>query len=157
LRILKSEVCYWPNRGYGDFGCEVTMDRAPWFENDSVFDQSCVKLADTDGSGTTDIVYLAVDGIRIYLNELAMDGPTPVFFRSLPLPTHRRLFELSIFWAAARRVCCGVPRYRAIPHNRSVTVVKQRHSPERPLPCRSGAKYKKCCGGSAAAAVNQAA
>ena len=70
VRIRNGEVCYWPNLGYGNFGRKVTMDHAPWFENDSVFDQSRVKLADTDGSGTTDIVYLASDGIRIYLNQL---------------------------------------------------------------------------------------
>ena len=45
------------------------MDNAPWFEDDGLFDQSRVKLTDTDGSGTTDILYLASDAIRVYLNE----------------------------------------------------------------------------------------
>jgi RHS repeat-associated protein len=69
VRIRNGEVCYWPNLGYGKFGPKVTMDNAPWFEDDGLFDQSRVKLADTDGSGTTDILYLASDGIRVYLNE----------------------------------------------------------------------------------------
>jgi RHS repeat-associated protein len=69
VRIRNGEVCYWPNLGYGEFGAKVSMDHAPWFEDDDLFEQSRVKLADTDGSGTTDIVYLASDGIRIYLNQ----------------------------------------------------------------------------------------
>lgn len=73
VRIRNGEVCYWPNLGYGRFGRKVTMDDAPWFEDEDLFDQSRIRLADTDGSGTTDIVYLASDGIRIYLN-LAGNG-----------------------------------------------------------------------------------
>jgi RHS repeat-associated protein len=69
VRIRNGEVCYWPNLGYGKFGPKVTMDNAPWFEDDDLFDQSRVKLSDTDGSGTTDILYLASDGVRIYLNQ----------------------------------------------------------------------------------------
>ena len=44
------------------------MENAPLFEDDDLFNQARVKLFDTDGSGTADIVYLASDGIRIYLN-----------------------------------------------------------------------------------------
>jgi RHS repeat-associated protein len=69
VRIRNGEVCYWPNRGYGRFGAKVTMDRAPWFEEPDLFEQRRIRLSDTDGSGTTDIVYLARDGVRIFLNE----------------------------------------------------------------------------------------
>jgi RHS repeat-associated protein len=69
VRIRAGEVCYWPNLGYGEFGPKVVMDNAPWFEDKDVFDQSRVRLSDTDGSGCTDIVYLASDGIEIYLNQ----------------------------------------------------------------------------------------
>jgi RHS repeat-associated protein len=69
VRIRNGEVCYWPNRGRGFFGHKLTMHNAPWFEENGVFDQSRVRLADTDGSGPTDIVYLAGDSIRIYLNQ----------------------------------------------------------------------------------------
>ena len=70
VRVRNGEVCYWPNLGYGKFGAKVSMDNAPWFEDDDLFNQARVKLFDTDGSGTADIVYLASDGIRIYLNQL---------------------------------------------------------------------------------------
>ena len=69
VRICKSEVCYWPNIGYGRFGAKVTMDNVPWFDDVESFDQRRVHLTDTDGSGPTDIVYLGRDGVRVYLNQ----------------------------------------------------------------------------------------
>ena len=69
LRIRNGEVCYWPNVGYGRFGAKVTMDRAPWFDDLDLFDPRRVRLADTDGSGTTDLLYLNRAGVRIFLNE----------------------------------------------------------------------------------------
>ena len=59
MRIRNGEVCYWPNLGYGRFGAKVTMDDAPWFDAPDQFDQRRIRLADIDGSGTTDIIYLA--------------------------------------------------------------------------------------------------
>ena len=69
VRIRNGEVCYWPNLGYGRFGAKVTMDDSPWFDWPDKFDQKRVRLADTDGSGTTDILYLGADGIDVYLNQ----------------------------------------------------------------------------------------
>ena len=58
VRIRNGEVCYWPNLGYGRFGKKVTMDNAPWFDAPDQFDQKRIRLADIDGSGTVDILYL---------------------------------------------------------------------------------------------------
>ena len=69
VRIRNGEVCYWPNLGYGRFGPKVTMDNAPWFDDADRFDQRRVRLADIDGSGTIDIIYLASDGVRLYFNQ----------------------------------------------------------------------------------------
>lgn len=69
VRIRNGEVCYWPNLGYGRFGAKVTMDHSPWFDEPDLFDQNRIRLGDTDGSGTTDILYLAPNGIKVYLNE----------------------------------------------------------------------------------------
>ncbi|HEY4905219.1 MAG TPA: SpvB/TcaC N-terminal domain-containing protein [Candidatus Sulfotelmatobacter sp.] len=69
VRVRNGEVCYWPNLGYGNFGCIVTMDNSPRFGDSDLFDQKRVKLADTDGSGTTDILYLGGDGIKVFLNQ----------------------------------------------------------------------------------------
>jgi RHS repeat-associated protein len=69
VRIRNGEVCYWPNQGYGRFGAKVTMDNAPWFDSPDQFNQQRVRLADLDGSGTTDVVYLGRDGARLYFNQ----------------------------------------------------------------------------------------
>jgi hypothetical protein len=69
VRIRNGEVCYWPNLGYGRFGAKVTMDHAPHFDNPDQFDQKRIRLADIDGSGTTDIIYLHRDGVRLYFNQ----------------------------------------------------------------------------------------
>ena len=69
VRIRNGEVCYWPNLGYGRFGAKVTMDNAPWFDHPDQFDQRRIRLADIDGSGTNDIIYLHRDGVRLYFNQ----------------------------------------------------------------------------------------
>jgi RHS repeat-associated protein len=69
VRIRNGEVCYWPNLGYGRFGPKVTMDNAPWFDAPDQFDPRRSRLADIDGSGTTDIIYLGRDGVRLYFNQ----------------------------------------------------------------------------------------
>ena len=69
VRLRNREVCYWPNLGYGKFGAKVTMDHAPHFEPDDLFDQRRIRLGDIDGSGTTDIIYLGSNGIRLYFNQ----------------------------------------------------------------------------------------
>ena len=70
VRIRNGEVCYWPNLGYARFGPKVAMDNAPWFDPPDEFSQNRVRLADVDGSGVTDIIYLGGDGARLFFNEL---------------------------------------------------------------------------------------
>jgi RHS repeat-associated protein len=69
VRIMNGKICYWPNLGYGRFGAKVTMDDSPWFDYPDQFDQRRIRLADIDGSGTTDIIYLKPDGAQIYFNQ----------------------------------------------------------------------------------------
>jgi RHS repeat-associated protein len=68
-RIRNGEVCYWPNLGYGRFGAKVTMDSSPSFDSPDQFDPGRIRLADIDGSGTIDILYLHRDGLRLYFNQ----------------------------------------------------------------------------------------
>jgi hypothetical protein len=77
VRIRNGEVCYWPNLGYAQFGPKVSMDQAPWFDLPDLFDPQRIRLADIDGSGVTDIIYLGDDGVRIYFNQSgnAWSGP----------------------------------------------------------------------------------
>ena len=69
VRVRNGEVCYWPNTGFGRFGAKVTMDRSPWMDQPGHFDQRRVRLADVDGTGCADLVYLHPDGTRVYLNQ----------------------------------------------------------------------------------------
>jgi hypothetical protein len=86
VRIRKGEVCYWPSLGYGRFGARVTMAGAPWFDHPDQFEQKRVRLADIDGSGTTDILYLGREEIAIWLNQAgngfrrygSLQGETPL-------------------------------------------------------------------------------
>jgi RHS repeat-associated protein len=69
VRIRASEVCYWPNLGYGRFGAKVTMDGAPVFDFPDRFDPRRLRLGDVDGSGTADILYAGPDGARLWFNQ----------------------------------------------------------------------------------------
>ncbi len=69
VRIRNGEVCYWPNLGYGRFGAKITMDHSPRFDHPDQFSQQRIRLADIDGSGTIDIIYLHRDGVRLYFNH----------------------------------------------------------------------------------------
>ncbi len=69
VRVRSGEVCYWPNLGYGRFGRQVSMGAAPHFDPPDLFDPRRLRLADIDGSGTTDLVYLESSGARLYFNQ----------------------------------------------------------------------------------------
>jgi RHS repeat-associated protein len=68
VRIRNGEVCYWPNLGYGRFGKKIAMDQAPAFDRSDAFNPSLIRLADIDGSGTTDIIYLGKNRFNCWLN-----------------------------------------------------------------------------------------
>ncbi|MGY6274245.1 SpvB/TcaC N-terminal domain-containing protein [Methylomonas sp. MgM2] len=68
VRIRNKEVCYWPNLGYGKFGAKVAMDNAPEFDCPDAFNPAYIRLADIDGSGTTDIIYLGKNKFSCWMN-----------------------------------------------------------------------------------------
>lgn len=84
VRIRNGDVCYWPNLGYGRFGAKITMDGSPWFDNPDHFDQARIRLADIDGSGTTDIIYLHRDGVRLHFNQSGNGWSQPQMLNVLP-------------------------------------------------------------------------
>jgi hypothetical protein len=84
VRIRNGEVCYWPNLGYGHFGAKVTMDNAPWFDRPDLFDQRRIRLADIDGSGVTDILYLSRHGVQVYFNQSGNSWSAPTHLTSVP-------------------------------------------------------------------------
>ena len=84
VRVRNGEVCYWPNLGYARFGAKVTMDHAPLFDNPDQFDQKRIRTADIDGSGTTDIIYLHRDGVRLYFNQSGNSWSEPQTLNLFP-------------------------------------------------------------------------
>jgi RHS repeat-associated protein len=84
VRIRNGEVCYWPNLGYGRFGAKVTMDDSPWFDHPDQFDHKRIRLADIDGSGTTDIIYLHRDGVRLHFNQSGNGWSQPELLNLFP-------------------------------------------------------------------------
>lgn len=69
VRVRNGSVCYWPNLGYGRFGPKVLMDGAPWFDSPDRYDPGRIRLADVDGSGPADLLYLGPDGVRLWPNQ----------------------------------------------------------------------------------------
>ncbi|KAK4207638.1 virulence plasmid 65kDa B protein-domain-containing protein [Rhypophila decipiens] len=68
VRVRNGDICYWPNLGYGSFGPKVTMGNSPFFDKPELFQPDRVFLADIDGTGTTDIIYLNGSEAQYYLN-----------------------------------------------------------------------------------------
>lgn len=85
VRIRNGEVCYWPNLGYGQFGAKVALDNAPFFDHPDAFNPAFLRLADIDGSGTTDIIYLGNNKCSCWKNLCGNRfSTTPVEIISFP-------------------------------------------------------------------------
>lgn len=81
------EICYWPNLGYGRFGAKVSMDNPPLFDHPELFDPKRLLLADIDGSGSTDLIYLHAEGVRLYFNQAGNGWSAAVPLQVFP-PIH---------------------------------------------------------------------
>ncbi|PRQ08098.1 SpvB/TcaC N-terminal domain-containing protein [Enhygromyxa salina] len=69
VRIRNGEIAYWPNLGHGRFGPIVRMGDVPAFAAPDLFSPDRLRLADVDGSGTTDLLYLDDRGATLYHNR----------------------------------------------------------------------------------------
>ncbi len=69
VRVRHKSVCYWPNLGYGRFGRQVQMASAPLLDRPDRFDARRVRLADVDGAGPADLVYVGPDRVRWWSNQ----------------------------------------------------------------------------------------
>jgi len=94
VRICNGELCYWPNLGYGRFGAKVSMDNAPLFDRPDQYNPQYLRLADIDGSGITDILYLGQGKCRCWFN-LSGNGwsETPI---DIPLPHIDNLTHVTV-------------------------------------------------------------
>jgi RHS repeat-associated protein len=65
--VHDGRIDYWPNLGYGRFGRRITMAAAP--RPGPGFAPARLFLADLDGSGCADLVYVEADRVRFWLNQ----------------------------------------------------------------------------------------
>ncbi|MDB4959490.1 MAG: hypothetical protein JWO36_7059, partial [Myxococcales bacterium] len=106
VRVRNGEVCYWPNQGYGRFGTKVTMDGAPRFVDEAGFDPRRVRLADIDGSGTTDLLYIADDGVYVCFNQSGNAWAQPQ--RIAVYPTADAISSVQVFDLLGTGTACLV-------------------------------------------------
>ena len=69
VRIKNGAISYFPNLGYGRFGPLVQMSHAPHFAPPDRYEPARVRLADVDGSGPSDVIYIDERGVHVWFNE----------------------------------------------------------------------------------------
>ncbi|UWP86804.1 SpvB/TcaC N-terminal domain-containing protein [Dactylosporangium fulvum] len=84
VRVRNGDVSYWPNLGHGRFGARVPMAGAPVLAPPESFDQRRVRLADVDGTGVADLLYLDGDGVRVWLNQSGNGFAAPHHIAHVP-------------------------------------------------------------------------
>ncbi|AOK31435.1 MULTISPECIES: SpvB/TcaC N-terminal domain-containing protein [Burkholderia] len=82
VRIRHNGVMCWPNLGRGRFGQPFELAALDF--DPATFNPKQVLLADLDGSGATDLIYVEQDHLTLYLNESGNGFAAPV---NLPLPS----------------------------------------------------------------------
>lgn len=107
VRIRNGAVCYWPNLGYGKFGAKVSMDHAPVFDHPDAFNPAYLRLADIDGSGTTDIIYLGKNKFTCWLN-LSGNAFQPAPFEIATLPEIHNQAQITVTDLLGNGVACIV-------------------------------------------------
>ncbi len=84
VRVRRGDVSYWPSLGYGRFGRRVSMDRAPRFTDQERFDPARVRLADVDGTGTADLLYIGASGVQVCFNQSGNAWSQPNVIAAFP-------------------------------------------------------------------------
>jgi len=94
VRIRHDEVKCWPNLGRGRFGKGIVLG-SPGLAYET-FDAARIRLADLDGSGAADLIYLQADQALIFMNRSGNGFGVAV---ALPWPRgvrYDRLCQVSI-------------------------------------------------------------
>ncbi len=77
VRVRNQDIAYWPNLGYGRFGAKVSMGHAPCLDHPDQFNQQNIRLADIDGTGTTDLLYFGSEGACFWINQAGNSWSEP--------------------------------------------------------------------------------
>ncbi|MEO9851778.1 MAG: SpvB/TcaC N-terminal domain-containing protein [Reichenbachiella sp.] len=67
-KVTYDSLSYYPNYGYGVFGEEIKM-QFPTSISKEEFKTNRIFFADTDGTGTADLLILTSSGIKLFLNQ----------------------------------------------------------------------------------------
>lgn len=67
VRIRYNEIKCWPNLGHGRFGKGRVLATLAFRE--TTFNAANVLLADLDGCGASDLLYLTTEGVSIFINQ----------------------------------------------------------------------------------------
>ncbi len=67
--IHNGRMDYWPNLGHGAFGRRVTMENSGATRIDRDFDPRRLFLADLDGTGAADLVYVGFSSVDFWFNQ----------------------------------------------------------------------------------------
>ncbi|MEO1587238.1 MAG: SpvB/TcaC N-terminal domain-containing protein, partial [Bacteroidota bacterium] len=86
VQITQHQITYWPSLGYGSFGAAVPMGNCPNFGEN--FDSNRLFMADLDGSGTQDLIYLEAKKAILFLNQSGNTFGDPISIE-LPEPFDR--------------------------------------------------------------------
>ena len=79
-----------PNLGYlAASAAKIILDQSPWFDSADCSTLEQIWLADTDGSGTTDILYISASEIHVYLNQSGNSLSRRKTLKGLPAPGAR--------------------------------------------------------------------
>ncbi|MBZ5788752.1 toxin [Burkholderia contaminans] len=81
VRIRHNGITCWPNLGRGRFGQPVEMAALDF--DAATFNPDRILLADLDGSGAADLIYVESNHLTLYLNESGNAFAAPL---TLPLP-----------------------------------------------------------------------
>ncbi len=117
--IQNNSVCYYPNLGFGRFGAKITMAMEGSFDFDDHFNPDFLQFADIDGSGATDIVYLAKNKIQIWYNESGNSlSKVDEFYN--PFPNIDSASKISVIDLLGNGTTCivwssALPAYRETP------------------------------------------
>lgn len=82
VRIRHNELKCWPNLGRGRFGKGFVWASLPFARK--YFDSANIRLADLDGSGAVDVLYVETDHVLIFMNRHGLGLETPAV--KLPWP-----------------------------------------------------------------------
>lgn len=82
VRIRHNEIKCWPNLGRGHFGRGFVFATLPFAYDE--FDAARIRLADLDGSGAVDVLYLQADQALIFMNRFGTGLVEPAM--RLPWP-----------------------------------------------------------------------